>query len=146
MLKPYYSRYTPPHGVLADYSPDTGWTVVGKQPALPADLFHQLYTDEQPGPYTYWETGKPIDLDVDKALTSGTHTIEYLTDKQQVKDNHRKHPDAWYLDPSLMHAIRFRHFPLGWVGWVEPGRDMMQEADELWGTPLFALNPVTEVE
>lgn len=75
------------------------------------------------------------------ALRSGSHSIELMETKEQIKANHTLHPDSWYLSATSWIAYRFNDFPLRWVAFHELGVPIMSEQNEVWGVPLLTLNP-----
>lgn len=145
MKKIYYYKFQPPHAVLAERAPGGGWDVEDGSPLghLNAIVFADMYTETPPKAYRVHMAAKPFDLDINQAIETGTHTLISINTKDEIDAFHESHPDGWYLDGTTCSAIRYQDFPLCWVGFVEPGENLMTEKNAQYGFPLFGLAPTT---
>ncbi|WP_155721298.1 hypothetical protein [Corynebacterium glutamicum] len=143
MMKPFYSRRTPRDVIMAQQNADGTWSTQGlgnHGKSLPDDLFQEMYTDK--APHEYRKRPRAGDLIDPVALAeAGTHELAYVETKEQLDEIAAANPDTWFLDMTNGGAQQRRQMPSVWVGWVNPGEDLMKEENAVYGFPLLAVIP-----
>ncbi|WP_408926304.1 hypothetical protein [Corynebacterium marquesiae] len=141
MKKPYrFLVDASTYPVIAEQHDDGSWTFEAPFGSLTKsdEYFTQWYTPMSEENYETQPGGKPFKLDIDKALEQGTHTVKLLASRESIQSNHNENPNAWYLTATRV-AYQYSDFPIGWSSTYWEGQE--PQLEEVWPTPLVALNP-----
>ncbi len=143
MMKPYYSRATSQHAVLAEQNEDKTWTVHGlgaERENVPSDIFREMYTDKAPHEYRK-RPGCGDLIDPVALAEAGTHDLVYIETKGHLDEIAADHPDTWFLNMTSGGAQQRSQMPSLWVGFHKPGEEIIKEENAVYGFPLLAVVP-----